>query len=103
MALLPRICCAVLLILSGVVPAGAISHAPFSAAGVSPVHASPAAQEARVSLDQAVARVLSRYGGKVISAETRSRNGRVVHRIKLLSEDGRVRTVQVDGQTGDIS
>ncbi|CAN5305143.1 hypothetical protein BH24PSE2_BH24PSE2_10450 [soil metagenome] len=62
-----------------------------------------AARGPRISLDQAVSMVLGRYGGKVISAETRSRNGRVIHQIKLLTDDGRVRTVRVDGRTGNIS
>lgn len=54
--------------------------------------------ELKVSLDQAVNQVRRQYGGKVIGAETR--NG--VHHVKLLSDEGRVRTVLVDGRTGRI-
>lgn len=106
MALLPRICRAVLLSLLWIASAGAMSHSrlPTAPAIASAPTAIVAAGEQRVSLDQAVAMVLRRYGGKVISAETRaSRNGGVVHRIKLLTDDGRVRIVRVDGQTGRIS
>ncbi len=56
----------------------------------------------RVSLDQAVSTVRSQYGGKVIRAETRNVDGRSMHYVKILSAEGRVRTVRVDGRTGRI-
>lgn len=59
-------------------------------------------REQRYSLDQAVNKVRRQYGGKVIKAETRERDGNPVHYIKLLSGDGKVRTVRVDGRTGRI-
>ena len=34
--------------------------------------------------------------------ETRGRNGRQVHRIKFLTDTGRVKTVEVDASTGDL-
>lgn len=60
------------------------------------------AQARTMSLDAAVAMVRSRFGGKVISASTNNQRGRTVHVIKLLSEEGRVRTIRVDAQTGRI-
>ncbi len=60
------------------------------------------AQSKSYSLDQAVAKVRRQYGGKIIRAETRKSNGRPVHHIKVLSDNGRVRTVRVDGVTGRI-
>ncbi|MCC5867370.1 MAG: PepSY domain-containing protein [Gammaproteobacteria bacterium] len=56
-----------------------------------------------VSLDQAVRMVRERTGGRVLRAETRRQNGRSVHRIRVLSDDGRVRTYAVDAETGRIS
>lgn len=56
-----------------------------------------------VSLDQAVRMVRERSGGRVLRAETRRQNGRSVHRIRVLSEDGRVSTYVVDAETGRIS
>ena len=56
-------------------------------------------RDLRVSLDDAVRRVRKRADGKVIKAQTRGG----VHHIKVLRDDGRVRTYRVDGQTGDIS
>ena len=56
-------------------------------------------RELRVSLDEAVRRVRKRADGKVIRAQTRGG----VHHIKVLRDDGRVRTYRVDGRTGDIS
>lgn len=57
---------------------------------------------ARVSLDEAVAKVRRRYEGKILRAETRVRDGRAIHHIKLLTPDGRVRTIRVDAETGRI-
>jgi hypothetical protein len=56
--------------------------------------------EARVSLDQAVSMVRSRYDGKVIRAETHYSDGRPVHHIRILTPEGRVYTVRVDGVSG---
>src|SRR6185295_286619 len=51
--------------------------------------------EARVSLDDAVSIVRSRYEGKVIRAETHGSDDHPVHQIRILSPDGRVFTVSV--------
>lgn len=57
----------------------------------------------RVSLDEAVSKVRSRYKGRVIRAETRyGQDGRPTHYVKLLSSDGHVRTIRVDGRTGRV-
>lgn len=56
--------------------------------------------EERISLAEATRMVQQRFGGQVLRAETRRDDGRVVHRIRVLTEDGRVRTVQVDAATG---
>ena len=58
-------------------------------------------QTGAVSLDQAVAMVTSRYGAKVMRANTVDESGRLVHYIRLMSADGkRVWTVRVDAGTG---
>lgn len=48
------------------------------------------------SLDAAVAQVRRETGGRILSAETVSRQGRRVHRIKVLTPDNRVRIVNID-------
>lgn len=50
------------------------------------------------SLDQAVAEVRRRTGGKIVSAETKVQGGREVHHIKVLTKDGRVKTHRVNGK-----
>lgn len=55
-----------------------------------------------VSLDEAVSIVRKRYGGRVINARTRNDNGRKVHVIKILSDEGRVREVRVDADSGNL-
>jgi uncharacterized membrane protein YkoI len=57
---------------------------------------------ARISAAQAAATVEQRYGGKIISVQTRQANGRVIYSVKILQSSGHMRTVQVDGQTGAI-
>lgn len=43
-----------------------------------------------ISLDQAVAMVRKQTGGRILSAETVNKNGRQVHRIKVLTPDHKV-------------
>lgn len=52
-----------------------------------------------VSLQQAAAMAKQNHGGKVVKAETQSRGGRLVHHIRLVN-NGRVKTVLIDAQTG---
>jgi uncharacterized membrane protein YkoI len=59
--------------------------------------------EARVSLDQAVQMAQRRYGARAVKAETVSQGDRRVHRIRLMSPEGKVWHVHVDAQTGDMS
>ena len=56
------------------------------------------AQSGGMSLSQAISSVRSRTGGKVVSAETRVKNGREVHHIKVLTKDGKVKTYKVNGR-----
>lgn len=58
--------------------------------------------EPPVSLDEAIALVRDKSGGKVLRAETKSKNHHVVHEIRILTEDGHVRTYVVDGTTGKV-
>ena len=58
------------------------------------------AQRGGVSLAQATAMATGRYRGRVVKAETVSRGDRVVHEIRILGEDGKVRTVRIDARTG---
>jgi hypothetical protein len=53
------------------------------------------------SLDRAVEGVRSRTGGRVLSADTVRRDGRPVYDIKVLTDDGRVRRMAIDGETGE--
>jgi uncharacterized membrane protein YkoI len=55
------------------------------------------AQDNCMSLSAAIESVRSRTGGRVVSAETRVSNGREVHYIKVLTEDGKVKTHKVNG------
>jgi uncharacterized membrane protein YkoI len=56
-----------------------------------------------VSLDQAVEMVQRRYGARAVKAETVSQGDRRVHKIRLLSAEGKVWNVHVDAQTGAMN
>jgi uncharacterized membrane protein YkoI len=56
------------------------------------------AQSDGMSLSQAIESVRRRTGGKVVSAETRVQGGREVHHIKVLTDDGKVKTHKVNGR-----
>ncbi len=50
------------------------------------------------TLSQAIEQVRRQTGGKILSAETRVRNGREVHYIKVLINDKQVKTITVNGR-----
>ena len=54
--------------------------------------------ESKSSLTDSVRRVERQTGGEVLSAEPVQRDGRQVNRVKVLTNDGRVRVMQVDPQ-----
>ena len=54
------------------------------------------------TLREAVEIAIERYGGREARAETVEREGRRVHEIRLFLEDGSVRTVRIDPNTGAI-
>ena len=56
------------------------------------------AQNSGKSLSQAVEQVRRQTGGRILSAETRIEGGREVHHIKVLTEDGKVKTHKVPGR-----
>lgn len=56
----------------------------------------------RLTLDEAVRVAKRAVHGRVLSAEQIESLGPLVYRIKLLLDTGRVRTVYVDGESGDI-
>jgi uncharacterized membrane protein YkoI len=57
---------------------------------------------ARISLDEAVRRAERRFNARVVKAETHVTDGRFVHVLRLVSDDGRVFTVRVDAETGNM-
>lgn len=57
---------------------------------------------ARFSPAQAAALVQKQFGGKILKVDTFERGGRVIYRVKILQEDGRIRTLNVDGQSGKV-
>lgn len=59
-------------------------------------------QGSRMTLDEAVQRAERRYHARVVKAESRNSDGRTVYVLRLVSDDGRVFTVRVDAQTGNM-
>ena len=57
-------------------------------------------RESAVSLSAAADLVQSRLGGRVLSAQAGSVQGRAIYRIKVLTSSGEVRVVLVDAATG---
>ena len=84
--------------------AGFVAFHPAQAAGDRSKHRvqSSGQQAEQISRDQAVDIVRSRYGGKVLGASKSSQGGRPVYSVKILTDDGRVRTIRVDGVSGRI-
>jgi uncharacterized membrane protein YkoI len=59
-------------------------------------------QRGGISLAQATSMAQGRYQGRVVRAETVQMGERAVHEIRILGDDGRVRTVRIDAQTGSF-
>ncbi|MBT8097356.1 MAG: hypothetical protein KJO19_09990 [Woeseia sp.] len=57
------------------------------------------AQQNGPSLSEAVERVRRQYRGRIVSASTQMRGNREIHVIKVLTEDGKVKTVRIAGRT----
>lgn len=53
-------------------------------------------QQREVSLQQAIEMAQQRQPGRVVRAETKVEDGRRVHEIRILADDGRVRTIRID-------
>jgi len=56
----------------------------------------PLSARGGLSLDQAVEQARDRTGGRVISAETMEKNGHLIHNIRILTNDGKVRRLRID-------
>ncbi len=87
--------------------AGAAARASSSSAGAARPPATarlaPTAGEERVSLDDAIRMVRERYGDvTILKARTKGRSGTRTHTIKFLTKSGRVRTVRVDADSGEM-
>ena len=59
-------------------------------------------QDVHVSLESAVERVRRRTGGRILTADTVVRKGLTIHRIKVLTPEGRVRQLRMDARTGEV-
>ena len=72
--------------------------AGMGGAGEGPAVGLEAFQGGGKSLSEAVEQVRRQYGGRIVSAETQVSGGREVHVIKVLTDDGKVKTVRVQGR-----
>lgn len=52
-----------------------------------------------MTLSQAIEKVRRDTGGQIVSAETKVSNGRETHHVKVLTKDGKVKTVKIPGRT----
>lgn len=59
-----------------------------------------AGADRRTSLEQAVNEARDRYPGRVLSAETQRRGERESHQIRILTNDGRVKRLNMDAESG---
>jgi uncharacterized membrane protein YkoI len=81
----------------------AVSGAAILLAGQAAAARRHSASGRSVGLDEAVAMVQARFGGRVLAASSSIRRGREGWRIRVMTEDGRVYTVFVDAASGAMS
>lgn len=80
------------------VSAASAAAAALTAGDAAPIHLAYGG----ISLDQAVQMAQTRYGARVVRADTERSGDRVYYRLRMLSPDGRVFSVRVDAQTGSM-
>lgn len=91
------------LCLAAVVGVQAVASVDLAGRGIAPTPVVASSLKDGVSLDEAVDRAQKRYNARVVRAETSESGGRLVYVLRLLSdEDGRVFTIRVDAQTGQM-
>lgn len=85
-------------------PAGVSAATPDWLAQTGPSHFVPQQQRKRGQDNrEAISNVKRKFpGSKVLSVDPAERQGRSVHRVKTLSEDGVVKYIYVDDATGDV-
>ena len=54
-----------------------------------------------VTLSQAVEQVRRQYNGRILDAKTQVRGDREIHVIRVLTQDGKVKTVEIAGKRRD--
>jgi hypothetical protein len=57
------------------------------------------AQQDGPTLSEAVEQVRRQYKGRIVSAETTVSGKREIHLIKVLTEDGKVKTIRIPGRS----
>ena len=75
-----------------------LATAPVEAQGDASERRIQTAQNNGMSLSEAVEQVRRQTDGRIISAETKTSNGREVHHIKVLTQDGKVKTHKIQGR-----
>lgn len=60
------------------------------------------AQAGAISKSEAAELARARYGGRVLKVDEVSNGGRVVYRVRLLLDGGRIKTVNIDGNSGNV-
>ena len=50
------------------------------------------------SLSEAIEQVRRQTGGRILGAETKIKGNREVHHVKVLTRDGKVKTIKVQGR-----
>lgn len=92
----PRLLTACLLLVLAITPAQAARYQPHPYL----VAQRDQAGNGGMTLDEAVEQARRQNRGKVIAAETIRIDGRKVHRVKILTGDGRVKRSQYDARSG---
>ncbi len=79
-------------------------RAPYSSesSGNNRPSAGRAGNRRETSLDDAISRVREQSQGRVLSAETVQQDNRNEHRVRIITDDGRVRRYRMDAETGNV-
>jgi uncharacterized membrane protein YkoI len=85
------------------ISSGAAAYADEGGKGGKGKHKMPMAQEATVTIEQAVKAATDKVKGKVIEAELEREHGKLMWELEVLAEDNHIVEVYVDAMSGEVN
>ncbi len=98
----PLVGLTIIVLLATVLVSAPIAPAQARSTAAQPGAHAPIEQQTDIGAGAAAAAASAASGGRVLQVKRRAKGSGVVYRVKVLLPGGRMRTLTVDGQTGQV-